>query len=125
VEPDSEMDQFNAGYYSAEIEKRKKVRAECLARGLHWARTIVGTRTDGEVAQYMAEWIDEVEERDRTEQSARELKFTERGVVAAESSAKSAEASADSAAGSTRAAIASALFAFVALVVSIAAYFKN
>lgn len=120
----SEMGQMNAGYFSAEIEKRDKVRAECLERGLHWARATVGTRSDGEVAQHMAEWIDEIEERERKEQTARGHQLAERGVVAAESSAKSADASAGSAAGSTRAAIASAVFALFALIVSIAAYLK-
>jgi uncharacterized protein YwlG (UPF0340 family) len=118
------MKDMEAGYFSDEIEKRDKVRAECLERGLHWARATVGTRSDGQVAQHMAEWIDEVEERERKEHAARAHELTERGVVAAESSAKSANASAASAAGSTRAAIASAVFAFFALVVSIAAYFK-
>lgn len=115
---------MNAGYFSVEIEKRDKVRMECLERGLHWARATVGTRSDGEVAQHMAEWIDEVEERERKEQTSRADQLAERGVVAAESSAKSADASAGSAAGATKAAIASAIFAFFALVVSIATYFR-
>lgn len=104
--------------------KREAARAECEARGMHWARSCVGTRSDGEVAQFMTEWIDESEDRSKREQNERQLRLAERGVEAAEKSAESADSSAKSSSGSTRAAMASAFFAFFALVVSIAAYFK-
>lgn len=103
----------------------RQTRDKWESKGLHWARSCVGTRTDGEVAQYMAEWIDEVEERDAKARAEQEFMLTERGVIAAEKSAGSAAESARSAAGSTKAPYASAAFAFFALVVSIAAYLKS
>lgn len=116
---------FHSGFDEVRDPRRAETRAECERRGIHWARSCVGTRSDGEVAQYMSEWIDEVEERDARKREQQEFMLTERGVVAAEKSAESAAESARSAGGSTRAAIASAAFAFFALVVSIAAYFKS
>lgn len=120
----SEMEQISAGYFSEEINKRDKVRAECEERGLHWARSCVGTRSDGEIAQFMTEWIDEVETRERQKLESRQIELAERSVIAAEHSAQAAGSSAKSSAGSTKAAVASAAFAFFALVVSIVAYFK-
>lgn len=116
---------FHSGFDQVRNPGRDDTRAECERRGLHWARSCVGSRSDGEVAQYMAEWIDEVEERDARSRAAQEFELTQRGVIAAETSAVSAAESARSAGGSTRAAYASAAFAFSALVVSIAAYFKD
>lgn len=116
---------FQSGFDRVQNPRRDQTREECERKGLHWARSCVGNRSDGEVAQHMAEWIDEVEERDAKARAEREFMLTERGVVAAEKSAGSAEESARSAAGSTKAAYASAALAFFALVVSIAAYLKS
>jgi hypothetical protein len=116
---------FHSGFDVVRNPRRAETRAECERRGIHWARSYVGTRSDGEVAQYMSEWIDEVEERDARTRAQQEFILTERGVVAAETSAESAAESARSATGSTRAAYASAVLAFFALLVSIAAYFKS
>lgn len=55
---------YEEGFYAQQNAKRKQVRAGCVKRGIHWARSCVGTQSDGEVAQYMIEWIDEVEEQD-------------------------------------------------------------
>lgn len=116
---------FQSGVDQVRHPRRAEIRAECERRGIHWARSCVGTRSDAEVAQYMAEWIDEVEERDAKARTEQEFMLTQRGVIAAEKSAGSAEQSAKSADGSTRAAYASAAFAFLALIVSIAAYLKS
>lgn len=105
-------------------EKRDKTRAECLQKGLSWARSCVGNRSDGEIAQYMAEWIDEVENRQNEEQLSRSLELTQRGVRAAEQSAQSADKSAIHAGTSARAAYASTVISFFALIVAVAAYFK-
>lgn len=113
------------GYNKEQIQKRAKVRAECDNKGLHWARSCVGTRSDAEVAQYMAEWIDEVEERQNQEQIERAHKLAQRGVEAAENSAESADKSVVSAGASARAAIASTIISFSALVVAVVAYFKS
>lgn len=80
---------FHSGFDQVLNPRRDEIRAECQRRGLHWARSCVGTRSDGEVAQYMAEWIDEVEERDAQARAQQEFKLTERGVIAAENSAGS------------------------------------
>jgi VIT1/CCC1 family predicted Fe2+/Mn2+ transporter len=122
---DSNESAFQAGFDEVRYPRRAETRAECERRGIHWARACVGNRSDGEVAQHMAEWIDEFEEREARQRAEQEFLLTERGVIAAEKSAGSAEESARSASGSTRAAYASAAFAFFALVVSIAAYFKS
>lgn len=78
------------GYETARNQKRSRTRAECDNKGLHWARACVGTRSDGEVAQDMAEWIDEVEARQRKEQADKSHTLAQRGVEAAEQSAGSA-----------------------------------
>ncbi|MBY0239159.1 MAG: hypothetical protein K2X55_07580 [Burkholderiaceae bacterium] len=116
---------LEAGFYSEQIAKRIQVRAQCEKRGLHWARSCVGTRSDGEVAEFMAEWIGEFEEQQRVEQMDRAHKLTQRGVEAAEQSAESADKSVVSAGASARAAIASTIISFFALVVAVAAYLKN
>lgn len=112
------------GYDRPRLEKRDKVRAECLQKGLHWARASVGTRTDGEVAQDMAEWIDEVETRQSAEQEQRAYRLTQRGVEAAEKSATSADKSAEYSGISARAAKVSTYISLLALVVAVAAFFK-
>lgn len=113
------------GYDKERLAKRAMTREECDGKGLHWARARVGTRSDGEVAEDMAEWIDEVEARQNAEQADRSHKLAQRGVQAAEQSAISADKSADHAGTSARAALASTAISLFALVVAIAAYFKT
>jgi hypothetical protein len=119
------LDEAWKGYSRERLEKRYKTHTECENRGLHWARACVGTRTDGDVAQDMAEWIDEVEPRQSNEQTERSHRLTQRGVEAAEQSAASADKSADYSGTSARAALASTFISLLALVVAVAAYLKT
>ncbi len=86
-----------------------------------WARASVGTRTDGEVAQDMAEWIDEVETRQSAEQEQRAYRLTQR-VEVAEKSATSADKSAECSGISARAVKASTYISLRAR--AIVAFFK-
>lgn len=122
---DNELAEAWRGYNHERLAKRAKTREECDGKGLHWARACVGTRSDGEVAQDMAEWIDEVEAKQSAEQAERSHKLAQRGVAAAEQSATSADKSADHAGTSARAAFASTFISLFALIVAVAAYFKN
>lgn len=116
---------FHSGFDRVRNPRRDDTRAECERKGLHWARACVGTRSDGEIAQYMAEWIDEVEARQSAEQADRAHKLAQRGVEAAEQSAASADKSADYSGTSARAALASTFISLLALIIAVAAYLKG
>ena len=105
--------------------QRDATRESCERNGIHWARSVVGTRSDGEVAQQMREWIDEYEAREKAAIELRQYELTRRSTEATEMASSAAADSAKTSGTSARAAMFAAAVSFLALIVSVAAYFKQ
>jgi len=107
------------------MDQRDRMRARCVEMGLAWAKANVSTFMANENGPYVAEWINEQEAAAAAALENKQLELASRSTKAAEASASAADASAKTSGTSARAAMFSAFVSLLALVVAVAAYFKQ
>lgn len=107
-------------YLNEQDAMRGEIRKECERGGIHWAKAHVTLANLGMRRQYVAEWINEFESRERQETESEQRRLAQEAVNAAKLSAdvsrEAAVASRVSARWTMVAAIAAAIGTFVSAV---------